>query len=89
MSFQYNSVSFIHLNLCVSSITEIDTHLAWSGLYLLFPSNCFETNQSQIYPKLRPTGTPVRLKKPDCLGLKTQTLPDLSLKNARWALKAR
>ncbi len=35
--------------------------------------------------ELRPTGTPVRLKNPDYLGLKTQTLPDHSLKNARWA----
>ena len=75
--------------------------------------NCFETTQSQIYPKpllcfdshllvstsrcssqhpsvicskhclylqseLTPTGTPVRLK--------TQTLPDHSLKNARWGV---
>ncbi len=30
------------------------------------------------------TGTPVRLKTPDYLGLKTQTSPDHSLKNARW-----
>ncbi len=36
--------------------------------------------------ELRPTGTPVRLKNPDYLGLKTQTLPDVdhSLKNVRW-----
>ncbi len=34
--------------------------------------------------ELRPTGTPVRLKNPDYLGLKTQTLPDHSLKYARW-----
>ncbi len=34
--------------------------------------------------ELRPTGTPVRLKNPDYVGLKTQTLPDHSLKNARW-----
>ncbi len=34
--------------------------------------------------ELRPTGTPVRLKNLDYLGLKTQTLPDHSLKNARW-----
>ena len=32
---------------------------------------------------LRPT-SPVRLKNPDYLGLKTQTLPDNSLKNVRW-----
>ncbi len=82
---------------------------------------CFETDQSQIYPKLllcfdshllvntsrcsrkhlsvisnkqclclqielRPTGTPARLENPDYLGLKTQTLPDHSLKNARWVV---
>ncbi len=35
--------------------------------------------------ELRPTGTPVRLKNPDYLGLKTKTLPDHSLKNVRWA----
>ncbi len=34
--------------------------------------------------ELRPTGTAVRLKHPDYLGLKTLTLPDHSLKNARW-----
>ena len=34
--------------------------------------------------ELRPTGTPVRLKNPDYLRLKTQTLPDRSLKNVRW-----
>ncbi len=33
----------------------------------------------------RPTGTAVRLKNLDYLGLKTQTLPDHSLKNVRWA----
>ncbi len=37
--------------------------------------------------ELRPTGTPVRLKNSDYLGLKTQTLPDHSLKNARWAAR--
>ncbi len=34
--------------------------------------------------ELRPTGTPVRLNNPDYPGLKTQTLPDHRLKNARW-----
>ncbi len=34
--------------------------------------------------ELRPTGTPVRPKNLDYLGLKTQTLPDHSFKNARW-----
>ncbi len=34
--------------------------------------------------ELRPTGTPVRLKNLDYLGLKPETLPDRSLKNARW-----
>ncbi len=37
--------------------------------------------------ELRPTGTAVRLKNPNYLGLKTQTLPDHSLKNVRWAVK--
>ncbi len=32
----------------------------------------------------RATGTPVTLINPDYLGLKTQTLPDYNLKNARW-----
>ncbi len=36
--------------------------------------------------ELRQTRTAVRLKNPDYLGLKTQTLPDHSLKNARWVL---
>ncbi len=41
--------------------------------------------KAQRYPKplLRPTGIPVRLKNPDYLGLKSQTLPDHSLKK-RW-----
>ncbi len=36
--------------------------------------------------KPRPTGTPARLKNPDYLGMKTQTLPDHSLKNDSWAV---
>ena len=40
---------------------------------------------SMLFLQLRPTGTPVRLKNPDYLGLKTQTSHDHSLKNARWA----
>ncbi len=37
-----------------------------------------------LHLELRPTCTAVRLKNPDYLGLKTQTLPDHSLKNVRW-----
>ncbi len=46
----------------------------------------FHTGTFFLKLELRPTGTPVRPKNPDYLGLKTQTLPDHSLKNARWVL---
>ncbi len=78
--------------------TETDQSQIYPKLFLCFDSHllvnisrCSSQHLSVISCKhclclqleLRPTGTPVRLKNPDYLGLKTQTLPDHSLKNAR------
>ena len=53
-----------------------------------FPVFIFYFKKKNVYLclqlELRPTGTAVRPKNPDYLGLKTQTLPDHSLKNVRW-----
>ncbi len=79
--------------------TETDQSQIYPKLLLYFDSHllvnisrCSSQHLSVISSKhclclqleLRPTGTAVRLKTPDYLGLKTQTLPDLSLKNVRW-----
>ncbi len=69
--------------------------LCFDSLLLVNISRCSSQHLSVISSKhclclqleLRPTGTHVRLKNPDYLGLKTQTLPDHSLKNARWDSK--
>ncbi len=45
-------IKYLIMNNCIGSNHGQISHLAWSRLYLLFPSNCFETDQSQIYPKL-------------------------------------
>ncbi len=79
--------------------TETDQSQIYPRILLCFDchllvniSRCSSQHLSVISSKhclclqleLRPTGTLVRLKNPDYLGLKTQTLPDHSLKNVRW-----
>ncbi len=78
--------------------TETDQSQIYPKILLCFDSHllvnvsrCSSQHLSVISSKhclclqleLRPTGTPVRLKNPAYLGLKTQTLLDHSLKNAR------
>ena len=70
------------------------------GFHLLVnTSRCSRQHLSVISSKhclclqlgLRPTGTPVRLKNPDYLGLKTQTLPDhrvSKMSGLRWVVGA-
>ncbi len=83
--------------------TETDQSQIYPKLLLCFDSHlqvnisrCSSQHLSVISSKhclclqleLIPTRTAVRLKNPDYLGLKTQTLPDHSLKNVRWERKS-
>ncbi len=86
----------------VLRLTETDQSQIYPKILLCFGfhllvniSRCSSQHLSVISSKhclclqleLRPTGTVVRPKNPDYLGLKTQTLPDHSLKNVRWVEK--